>query len=204
MKRPLTALLALGCLVASYSAASQELFLLASSSSNTSVKYERKHFGHGWSDEDRDCQNTRAELLTELSINTVTYKRKDGCVVERGAWRSYFTNAYINQASKVDIDHVVPLHWAWSRGAADWSKAERKAFSNDYTNLIVVEKGLNRSKGSKGIDRWLPPANQCQYILRFKRVVLKYSLLLTYPEQNVVDNLRARHCMEGKYKLSSE
>jgi len=157
-------------------------------------KYERKAFGSSWADTDRDCQNTRAELLVELSINPVSYRRSDGCVVARGAWRSFFTLNYVNEASKVDIDHVVPLHWAWQHGAHAWSKSKRVRFSNDYANLVVVESNLNRSKGSKGIDRWMPPTNQCQYTLRFIRVVKKYRLAVSSREADAFERAKQRYC----------
>lgn len=87
-----------------------------------------------------------------------------------------FTGNVISDAKLLDIDHVVPLKWAWEHGAQDWSKAKRVKFANDPINLIAVEASLNRAKGAQGPDQWLPPKNQCQYIVRFLRIVKQYKL----------------------------
>ena len=42
--------------------------------------YERKAWRH-WVDEDRDCQNTRHEVLIEESLAPVTFKTDKGCRV---------------------------------------------------------------------------------------------------------------------------
>lgn len=87
-----------------------------------------------------------------------------------------FTGNVISDAKLLDIDHVVPLKWAWEHGAQDWHKAKRVKFANDPINLIAVEASLNRAKGAQGPDQWLPPKNQCQYIVRFLRIVKQYQL----------------------------
>ncbi len=146
--------------------------------------YRRSEFGEGWSDSDNDCQDSRAEVLIQTS--TVT-PRLSGCRVASGRWISPFTGQVILNAKDADIDHTVPLHWAWRHGAAQWSAAERERFANDPINLQPVEAELNRAKGAKGPDQWLPPSGQCQYVSRFKRIVLTYRLILTTSEQTWID-----------------
>lgn len=142
------------------------------------VKYDRNEFGHGWSDDDHDCQNTRHEVLA--SVSTVkTVMSEDGCRVLRGRWISMFTGKVITDASNIDIDHIIPLKWAWDSGANEWTGDRRKAFANDPANLIVVEASLNRQKGAQSPDSWLPPQNKCQYVTRFLRVSKKYSLSIS-------------------------
>lgn len=138
--------------------------------------YSRSHFGHGWDDADGDCQDSRAEALIATSSTRVRFADAERCRVVTGRWISPFTGAVIQNAGNIDIDHVVPLAWAWGRGARDWSRARREAFANDPVNLWPVEAGLNRSKGARGPDQWLPPAGQCQYVIRFARVTRLYGL----------------------------
>ncbi|WP_067222775.1 HNH endonuclease family protein [Marinomonas gallaica] len=97
-------------------------------------------------------------------------------MVNFGRWISMYSGEVIFDASKLDIDHVVPLKWAWEHGAMFWSKAKRKEFANAPVNLVAVEASLYRQKGAKGLDEWLPPKNQEQYKARFQRVALKYGL----------------------------
>jgi hypothetical protein len=138
--------------------------------------YERSAFGHGWGDRDGDCQDSRAEALIATSTTRVQFADERRCRVVSGRWISPFTNEVIQNASDIDIDHVVPLNWAWDRGAKRWSEDKRHRFANDNINLWPVELSLNRSKGARSPDQWLPPAGQCGYVARFTRIVKLYGL----------------------------
>ena len=148
--------------------------------------YSRDQFGHGWADFDGDCQNSRMEALISQSTNQVRFA-EDGCRVVSGRWISPFTGNVIHDASDIDIDHVVPLKWAWEHGADGWDQGKREQFANDPVNLWSVELPLNRQKGAKGPEEWLPPAGQCQYVSRFVRIVKGYDLK---PSQALVDSYR--------------
>ena len=140
------------------------------------LTYQRSAFGHGWSDQDGNCQDSRAEALIASSTTPVRFATERGCRVVTGRWISPFTGNVIQNASDIDIDHVVPLAWAWERGAKAWSQEKRERFANDSINLLPVESSLNRSKGAKGPDEWLPPSGQCGYVARFVRVLKSYDL----------------------------
>lgn len=146
--------------------------------SETPTKYSRDEFGRGWADDDKDCQNTRQEILISLSTAPVRFADDRECRVTFGRWISMYSGEVIFDASKLDIDHIVPLKWAWDHGANEWSKEKREKFANDPINLVAVEASLNRQKGAKGLDEWLPPKNQTQYKARFERVLIKYDVNL--------------------------
>ena len=118
-------------------------------------------------------------------MSTAPVRFADGkrCRVVSGRWISPFTNNVISDTSLMDIDHVVPLHWAWTHGADVWTRERREAFANDPANLLPVESALNRQKGDKGPKDWLPPAGQCAYIARFQRVVRTYGMVLSIDEE---------------------
>jgi len=158
--------------------------------------YRREYFGRGWLDADGDCQDSRAEALIATSTTPVTFADARRCRVVRGRWISLFTNQVIQNSSEIDIDHLVPLEWAWRRGADRWTPARRESFANDPVNLLPVEASLNRQKGSRGPDQWLPPANRCEYIARFIRVVRIWGLELSPREQSEYDRLLAT-CRQG-------
>ncbi|EAZ97460.1 HNH endonuclease family protein [Marinobacter sp. ELB17] len=138
--------------------------------------YDRSAYGHGWDDSDGDCQNSRAEALIATSATPVRFASAKRCRVVSGRWVSPFTGKVIQNASDIDIDHVLPLSWSWTRGAREWTPERREIFANDPVNLWPVELGLNRSKGDRGPDQWLPPAGQCGYVARFYRIVKIYQL----------------------------
>lgn len=142
----------------------------------TVAGYDRSQFGHGWGDQDGDCQDSRAEALIATSTTNVRFADAARCRVVTGRWISPFTGKVIQNAGDIDIDHVVPLAWAWDHGAREWSREQREGFANDPANLWPVEASLNRSKGGRGPDEWMPPAGRCQYVSRFVRLLIRYDL----------------------------
>ena len=107
--------------------------------------YRRSAFGHGWDDADGDCQNSRAEALIASSSKPVRFASDKRCRVVAGRWVSPFTGNVILNSQDIDIDHVVPLKWAWERGANTWPSEKREKFANDPVNLWPVELALNTS-----------------------------------------------------------
>jgi hypothetical protein len=154
--------------------------------------YERNAFGSGWEDKDGDCKNTRMELLARLTLSPVSYD-SEGCRVVSGRWMSEYTGHEIYNAANIDIDHVVPLAYAWKLGAFSWTNKEREAFANDESNLRPVEASVNRSKGDSPPSEWLPEINQCSYVSRFYRVVKTYQLELPAAELSYV-GAKLEHC----------
>ena len=125
----------------------------------TCLKYNRKDYRH-WIDEDRDCQNTRNEVLIQESLDPVTYKSSKGCKVSSGKWHGSFTGKVFTNPRQLDIDHLVPLKEAHESGAHSWSKSRKRDYANDMSHpdhLIAVALGANRSKGAKDPAEWMPP-----------------------------------------------
>jgi hypothetical protein len=104
------------------------LFLL----SNTALAYNRADYKH-WIDADKDCQNTRQEVLIEESISPLVLNKK-GCKVLKGAWMDYYTKKIITNPTKLDIDHLVPLAEVDRSGGNKWSKKKKMQYANDLTN----------------------------------------------------------------------
>lgn len=160
--------------------------------------YDRGLYGDGWSDENADCRDTRAEVLISQSVAPVRM-RKNGCSVAAGRWNDPYTGKVFTDASDLDIDHLVPLAWAHAHGADTWDAQKRLAFANWAPNLFPVDASVNREKGADGPLHWLPPRTEyrCEYILRFERVVLTWGLEFTPEERAGVDEIRAHWCPAG-------
>ena len=157
-------------------------------------RYNRDTFG-GWSNDDGDCQNTRHELLIARSLAPVEYT-DDGCLAVSGHWHDPYTGETFTSAARLDIDHVVPLFYAWERGAAFLEPEKQRQFANDPANPMPVDGAANRAKGAAGPAEWLPPAEEfgCGYVLRFARVIDRYDLRLPADEAEDVGRLTAEMC----------
>lgn len=156
--------------------------------------YDRDVFG-GWADADGDCQNTRHEHLIDLSRAPVRLS-KNGCRVIQGQWEDPYTGMTHTHAQGLHIDHLVPLYYAWRRGADRWEPEKQRRFMNDPANLLVVEAFVNQDKGAKGPLAWLPPDAQfhCEYLLRFMRITARYDLHHSPREQAGLEQLTAEKC----------
>jgi len=142
--------------------------------------YDRNDYRH-WIDTDGDCQNARHEVLIEESLEPVVFKTSKGCRVISGSWNDPYSGKTFTDASKLDIDHLVPLKEAHESGGFDWDADRRRDYANDLSDpnaLIAVDRGLNRQKGASDVSEWLPPnqAYQVEYAKSWVAVKRKWGL----------------------------
>jgi hypothetical protein len=152
-----------------------------------SSRYERKDWPH-WIDADKNCRNTRHEILLRDSLQAVTFKTGRRCRVLTGHWIGSYTGITITNAGWIDIDHVIPLKWAHDHGGAHWSRDKKRQFANDPDNLEVSSRSANRSKGAKGIDEWMPAIGHCDYAMQWQQLVEKYRLAPPPGVVNAINN----------------
>lgn len=169
------------------------LIVLLLSTVGFSQPYNRSDWGSTWIDDDKDCQNTRQEVLIEESLIPVTYDDA-GCKVIFGVWVSLYDGVIITDPSKLDIDHLVPLENANSTGGYEWPKAKKKEYANYLDNpyhLIAVSLSSNRSKQSKSPDQWMPPYApfRCTYVEEWVEVKNEWNLTMTESESRFVDSV---------------
>lgn len=156
-------------------------------------KYSRKDWRH-WTDADGDCQNTRHEVLIDESKSSVSYKSNRQCQVVEGKWLDPYTGQEVHLASRLDVDHMIPLKNAHLSGAWSWDQKKRKAFANnmnDPAHLIAVTASANRQKGAKGPEQW-KPSNKgywCQYARDWTRIKVDWGLTVTSNEWRAIVNM---------------
>lgn len=162
----------------------------------TDTPYQRKDWPH-WIDADKNCRNTRQELLIATSRAPVQFRDARQCTVKAGLWIGPYTGRTFTRASDVDIDHIVPLAHAHRHGASSWTRAQRRVFANDFENLLVVDDATNQAKSDKAPHEWLPPnrAFWCEYGRRWQRVKDKYRLRFSAAERYVLKQL-ADTCLQ--------
>jgi len=152
--------------------------------------YDRAKF-QGWIDVDRDCRDTRDEVLAAESLVSVR-----GCDIQTGRWRSYYDGAVTRDSSSFDIDHVVALAEAWDSGARRWTAATRSRYANDLGDsrtLVAVSASSNRSKGDRDPAEWMPPLAKCRYIQQWVAVKIRWRLKVNGAEKTALSR-RASGC----------
>ena len=162
------------------------LFAILSSACHAQ-DYERREWLPRWSDADRDCQDTRHELLIRYSLAPVVFTTRDNCKVAFGLWLDPYTGEFFEKASDLDVEHIVPLKWAHDHGAANWSREKKRLFAEDPENLWLVDDGRNQSKGHRGPDQWMPPYGPVRqyYLRRFMAIAEKYGLQTSESELQI-------------------
>jgi len=157
--------------------------------------YDRSAWKH-WVDADRDCQDTRAEVLIAESLEPVTFTSSNNCTVLGGRWYDPYTDAYFSVAHDLDVDHFVPLSNAYNSGGAGWAPDRRREYANslaDADHLIAVSASANRSKGNRAPDDWKPP-NQgywCEYAYDWIRIKYAWGLSATQSEWAALQSMIA-------------
>ena len=155
-------------------------------SAENNAGYDRTRYFGSWLDTNRDCQNTRAEVLLQEAKAAATYTTSRRCTVRTSRWVTRWDNRTHYLASAVEIDHTVPVHEAWGSGARYWSQARRVAFYNDLgdtRSLNAQTASLNSAKQAKGPEAWMPPANRCEYIGNWIAVKIRWGLRVDSAEK---------------------
>ncbi|MEU0655217.1 HNH endonuclease family protein [Streptomyces albogriseolus] len=159
--------------------------------------YDRDKFGYAWMDTAegvplaRNGCDTRNDLL-KLHGRDVQFRTGSDCVVVSMNLADPYTGKSIEwrkqKAAEVQIDHVVPLSYAWQMGASRWSKEKRQQLANDPLNLLPVDGSANSAKSDSGPASWLPPNKsiRCSYAVRFAQVAEKYELPVTAPDMRMM------------------
>ncbi|SDK00399.1 Protein of unknown function [Nonomuraea maritima] len=151
--------------------------------------YSRERFQPRWAPHKGSC-NTRE---TVLARDARKVRKNADCHPVEGLWYSPYDGKWFKSVKDLDVDHVVPLSYAWRSGAKRWSEARRRAFANDLTRpeLVTVSHSANMAKGGKGPQSWRPQrrAHWCRYAVSWITVKHHYRLFVTPKEKVALLNM---------------
>ncbi|RFD25341.1 hypothetical protein MUBE_09390 [Mycobacterium uberis] len=162
--------------------------------------YHRLAFGDPWDDNNdaplgnNGC-DTREDILTrDLVDKTFVSIKRCPNAVATGTLHDPYTKKTVafqrgaKVGESVQIDHIVPLAYAWDMGAYGWPQRQRLRFANDPANLLAVDGQANHDKSDSPPARWMPPnaAFTCQYTMQFIAVLRGYQLPLDEPSTGVL------------------
>ncbi len=164
--------------------------------------YRRAAFGDAWDDNNsapgghNGCDTRDDVLDRDLVDKTFVFTKRCPQAVATGVLHDPYTSATIpftrgaQVGAAVQIDHLVPLAYAWDMGARNWPDDMRIRFANDPANLLAVDGQVNQDKGDQPPGSWMPPnhAFWCQYAIQFIAVLRGYALPV---DQASADELRS-------------
>jgi hypothetical protein len=134
--------------------------------------YDRGLFEH-WIDADHNGCDTRCEVLKR--------DRRTDLPGLREGWLSIYDGYSTDDATELDVDHVVALAEAWRSGADGWDATRRRDFANDLNDpsaLRAVTSASNSAKGDYDPTNWRPPDRSvwCEWAQGYVRVKVHWRL----------------------------
>ncbi len=160
-----------------------------------SAQYDRRDWPH-WVDADRDCQNTRQEVLIAESLIAPKLDAA-GCRVLSGLWFDPYSGKTHTDPRRLDVDHVVPLREAYKSGGQAWTRERRRDFANSLDGLVATASNLNRQKGARRPDEWKPPNPRtwCRYARLWLGVKHRWGLSVANAEMAAILDMLGTCCL---------
>jgi Protein of unknown function (DUF1524) len=136
------------------------------------------------------CDSRKSVIIDEALVKPTIGK---DCSLTGGKWLSIYDNVEVTDASKLDVDHMVPLAEAWDSGASTWTDLKRQQYANDMTDprhLIAVTGSSNRSKSDQDPADWVPTNKSyvCEYINNWISIKLRWSLTIDAKEKTALES----------------
>ncbi|AWF98941.1 hypothetical protein BEH62_04405 [Clavibacter michiganensis subsp. insidiosus] len=160
-------------------------------------RYDRDAFGPAWADADGNGCDQRDDVLVRDLVRVAFASSDPGCTVVAGHLDDAYTGRGIDfvrgprTSAAVQIDHLVPLSWAWQHGAWSWTDERRERLATDLDELQAVDGPTNQEKSDQGPATWLPPgaAYRCLYVTRFAFVVSRYGMTIDDADRSAIDRV---------------
>lgn len=152
--------------------ATELLAALSVQQEDSGAHYDRQQWGD-WASQGKSC-DTRETVLQRQGRDV---QSGASCKIISGTWTSAYDGVTVTEPRTLDIDHIVPVKEANRSGARDWSAEQRRAFYNDFDNLVAVSASSNRGKGDSDPGHWRPDRGHwCDYATGYVRIKTKYHL----------------------------
>ena len=129
------------------------------------------------------------EKFVNITRNNV---KNANMLKNKGFIKGAYTNYKSPNQRQFHADHQVAIKEAWQSGGYKWSPAQKQKFATDESNIVMSESQVNRAKGYKGPNKWLPPHNVTKYLLKRESTKKKYNLTSNKKEAKVFKNIIGR------------
>ncbi|MCY3883635.1 MAG: HNH endonuclease family protein [Gammaproteobacteria bacterium] len=136
--------------------------------------------------DDDDCPTYRSVS------SDYAYSSNTDLVIEKslGGFYSPYDDVWYDEATDVDIDHIVARKEAHESGMCKATPEVRYKFANDLLNLTLSTPSLNRNeKSDKDAGEWLPQYNKCWYVFTVIQVKKKYGMSVDSTERDAMQEV---------------
>lgn len=120
------------------------------------------------------------------------YSSDTDLVIEQtlGGFYSPYDDIWYDEATDVDIDHMVARKEAHDSGLCKATPEVRYEFANDLLNLTLSTPSVNRNeKSDKDAAEWLPQYNKCWYVFTVIQVKKKYKMSVDSAERDAMQEV---------------
>ena len=120
------------------------------------------------------------------------YSSNTDLVIEQtlGGFYSPYDDIWYDEATDVDIDHMVARKEAHESGLCKATPEVRYEFANDLQNLTLSTPSVNRNeKSDKDAADWLPQYNKCWYVFTVIQVKKKYKMSVDSDERDAMQEV---------------
>lgn len=183
----------------------QLLNTLTVETEHTETPYDRDKFKHWTKNDTHGSKCDVRDYVLIMEAQTPPDIIDSECKIFGGQWYSTYDNTVVDDSSKLDIDHMVPLKEAWDSGAWAWTNKTRETFANDVEwepSLTAVSASSNRSKSADDPADWLPTNNNhtCDYTWEWVTVKIRWQLTVDEKEHQTLNETLNR-CIQNGYNL---
>lgn len=89
-----------------------------------------------------------------------------------------YTGQTITDITKIDFDHIYPIHAVFLYLDIDWTNEQKNAFAYDLSIGVPVLNSANRSKGDKMPSEWLPSYRVEDYCYTIIEIASRYGIAM--------------------------
>jgi hypothetical protein len=117
-------------------------------------------------------------VLIASSEIPVVFKTARHCDVASGQWTCPYTGQVILDPSMLVVAPLISTASAHAAGGYAWNADKRRDYANRIhgRHLVAMSRAANLSKANHGPERWLPPLEECLYLLGWMSIAVEWRL----------------------------
>lgn len=100
-----------------------------------------------------------------------------------------YTGDIIDDISKTDYDHIIPLAYVNAHGGSEWSEKEKKDFADNTSVGVCTNSFSNRQKGANGPSKWLPDINKEAYCYSWLVIANDFNITLDQEDYDKISEI---------------